>query len=198
LLENLTVSSEQPCPTVFSNAEDEVLAQTACHDREAFAELYRRYVRPIYSFHLARAGSAVDAEDLTSQTFLAAIENIDRYAGQGTVCGWLFGIARYKAADHYRRKRTAFPLERAEVIADPDPSPEEKTEARFDLDRVAQALRVLSPEQAEALTLRIFGGLSSANAGKAMGKSAAAVRMLVYRGLNRLQAELKLNQEVAR
>ena len=50
-------------------------------DPEAFAELYRRHVRSIYRYHLAHTGDIKDAEDLTSQTFMAALEGIRSYRG---------------------------------------------------------------------------------------------------------------------
>jgi len=49
------------------------LAHQARADPEAFAELYRRHVRSIYCYHLAHTGDVRDAEDLTSQTFMAAL-----------------------------------------------------------------------------------------------------------------------------
>lgn len=59
--------------------DDTRLAHQARADPEAFAELYRRHVRSIYRYHLAHTGNVKDAEDLTSQTFMAALEGI-RYS----------------------------------------------------------------------------------------------------------------------
>jgi len=177
--------------------DDEVLARQARDDPQAFAELYHRHAKRIYRFHLFRTGNANDAQDLTSQTFLAALEGIENYSGHGSLCGWLFGIARHKVADHYRRRRNDAPLESAEGLRHPDPSPEETTDAHLKLAQVSGALKILSPEQTEALTLRVFGELSAAEAGRIMGKSEVAVRMLVYRGLRRLRGKLTLSPEVS-
>ena len=59
--------------THYPAMEDARLAEEARNDPEAFAELYRRHVRSIYRYHLAHTGSVRDAEDLTSQTFMAAL-----------------------------------------------------------------------------------------------------------------------------
>src|SRR5664279_2208158 len=49
----------------------------------AFSVLYDRYVQSIYRYLYFRIGSVPEAEDLTSQTFLAALEALPRYQHQG-------------------------------------------------------------------------------------------------------------------
>jgi DNA-directed RNA polymerase specialized sigma24 family protein len=56
--------------------DDSQLATAARTDAEAFAELYRRHVTRVYRYQMAHTGNAKDAEDLTSQTFVAAVESI--------------------------------------------------------------------------------------------------------------------------
>jgi RNA polymerase sigma-70 factor (ECF subfamily) len=170
--------------------DDETLARQARHDAQAFAELYRRYLDAVYRFHLVRTGGVAEAQDLTSQTFVAALESIDRYRQQGSFAGWLFGIARHKQADYYRRRRRDLPLESIETAPHPDPSPEQITTTHLAFEWVVRTLHTLTPDQAEALTLRLYGGLSTAEVSEIMGKSEAAVKMLVHRGLGRLQERL--------
>jgi RNA polymerase sigma-70 factor (ECF subfamily) len=176
---------------------DEMLARQVRRDPEAFVELYRRHVQRIYHFHLIRTSNVDDAHDLTSQTFMAALESIETYRGQGSFCGWLFGIASHKVADHYRGRRVDEPLEMAEALPDSDPSPSDVVAIRLQLVQVSEALRTLAPDQAEALTLRIFGELSAVEVGRMMGKSEAAVKMLVHRGLRKLREKLTLTPEVS-
>jgi RNA polymerase sigma-70 factor (ECF subfamily) len=181
----------------LETTSDETLVGQIRRDPEAFAELYRRHIQRIYHFHLLRTGNVEDAQDLTSQTFLAALESIEAYRGQGSFCGWLFGIAGHKVADHYRRQRIDAPLEMAEALRDSDPSPEDVAANRLQLALVSDALRTLAADQAEALTLRVFGGLAAAEVGRIMGKSEAAVKMLVHRGLRELRDRLTLIAEVS-
>ena len=63
--------------------DDLALARNALADEDAFAELYRQYVTRVYRYHMARTGNEQDAEDLTSQTFLAALEGIRSFRGDG-------------------------------------------------------------------------------------------------------------------
>jgi RNA polymerase sigma-70 factor (ECF subfamily) len=199
--EQLTTPRQIPVASpedqVLASGTDEALAQQARGDPQAFAELYGRYFDPVYRFLLIRTGSVPDAQDLTSQTFLAALESIGAYGSRGSFGGWLFGIARHKLVDHYRRKRPEIPLDDAEGLHDPDPSPEEIADARLQLARVSKALRSLDAQQAEALALRLFGRLSAAEVGRVMGKSEAAVKMLVHRGLRRLAERLNNSLEVS-
>jgi RNA polymerase sigma-70 factor (ECF subfamily) len=172
--------------------QDEILAKQAQHDAEAFGVLYQRHAKSIYRYHLARTGNVQDAQDLTAQTFLAALEGIGAYRGQRTFASWLFGIASHKAADHHRRLRVHRPLAEAEEMAQDGPPVEEATVRRLQMGHVQEALQAIAPERAEALILRIFSGLSAAQTGQIMGKSEAAVRMLVHRGLRDLRQTLSL------
>jgi RNA polymerase sigma-70 factor (ECF subfamily) len=75
--------------------------------------------------------------------------------------------------------------------------PTDKAAARrIEMDRVLDALRTLSRDRAEALILCFFSGLSPAEAGPVLGKSEAAVRMLISRGLQDLRSRTSLPLEV--
>jgi len=173
-----------------STSDDDALAQAAIQDTAAFAELYRRHVQRVYRFFLVRFGDAYVAQDLTAQTFLAALEHIAHYQGAGEFRAWLMGIARNKAADHLRGRHSALPLEAAVDVADTTPSPEDIVLAQMQLEQVTHALQVLAPDRAEALALRIFGGLTVVEVSQVMGKSPAAVKMLVHRAVHDLHERL--------
>lgn len=169
---------------------DEYLVREASQRPEAFAELYRRHMERVYRYLLARVGNVQDAQDLTSQTFLAALEGITGYRGQGYFPAWLLGIARNKLNDHFRRDRSPLPLEVAAHVPHPGAVLDELVGQQLQVERLARALQALSPDRAEALTLRIFGRLSPAEIAKVLGKSEAAVRMLIHRAVQDLQGRL--------
>jgi RNA polymerase sigma-70 factor, ECF subfamily len=175
---------------------DEQLVRQARGDPEAFAELFRRHAQAVYRYHLYKTGSVDDAQDLTSLTFLAALETLDRYRGQGSWRGWLFGIARHKLLDHYRKRRPEVELDLAQGVPAGNPAPEDQVATRLQLAQVGRALEQLSPDQSEALCLRVFAGLSTAEAANVMEKSEAAIKMLVYRGLGNLRERLVPPSEV--
>ena len=194
----LLLALAAPRRSYHATAErDSQLARRAAGDPEAFSELYQRYLPGVYRYHLARTEQVQVAEDLTSQTFLTALEAIHGFRGQGSFASWLFGIASHKLADHYRR-RPELPLELAEAQHSPEALPEAAVLQRLEMRRVAQILRLLTPERAEALVLVLFGGLSLAEAAQSMGKSEAAVKMLLHRALSELQERLAVHLEAMR
>jgi RNA polymerase sigma-70 factor (ECF subfamily) len=65
----------------------------------AFLALYDRALPEVSGYLLSRCGDRMVAEDLTSDTFLAAVTAAD---GAPSTTGWLIGIARHKLADHWR------------------------------------------------------------------------------------------------
>jgi RNA polymerase sigma-70 factor, ECF subfamily len=170
-----------------------MLART---DRDAFAQLYRRHADRIYRYPLVRLADQHLAQDITAQTFLAALERLATYRGEGEFVSWLLAIARHKAADALRVRQTSLSLEAADTLASSQPTPDQVVEARLRLDEVARALRSIAPERAEALALRVVGGLSAAEAGAVMGKSEAAVKMLVSRAMHDLRERLASSREV--
>lgn len=169
---------------------DEELAQIACGNHNVFAILYRRHVTNVYRYLLIRVGKTQDAEDLTTQTFEAALQHIASYQGIGKFRSWLLGIARRKAADHFRQQRATLPLEFAKHIPHPDAPLEEHIDQQLRLELVAGMLHSLTPERSEALALRLFGRLTLSEVAHVMGKSEAAVKMLIHRAMADLQQQL--------
>jgi RNA polymerase sigma-70 factor (ECF subfamily) len=174
---------------------DDKLARQARTDSAAFAELYQRHVDHVFRFLMLRTGSREDAQDITTLTFMAAMEQLDRYQPSGRFRLWLLAIARHKAADFFRKNRSMIALETIEMIPDPAPPPDETVNRNLQLDQVMEALHSLSPDRAEALILRVFGEYTAAETAEIMGKSEAAVKMLVHRAWQDLKHHLALTQE---
>jgi len=175
-----------------------MLARQARSDPEAFAELYHRHVASVYQYHLAHTGDVKDAEDLTSQTFMAALEGIRSYRETGPYIAWLMGIAVRKRARFFRRsgRRSEVPLDAALHIPTPGLPTDKAAYLRIRRDQILSALRTISPDRAEALILCFFSGLNFIEAGLVLGKSEAAVKMLVSRGLQDLRTHTSIALEV--
>lgn len=179
-----------------SDNDEADLARQAVTDIDAFAELYRRHLTRVYRYHVAHTGNRKDAEDLTSQTFIAALESIRSFRGAGPFAAWLMGIASRKRLMFFRSTKPDVPLEEGLHYPSSDLPTDKAAHQRLQLESVARALRQISPERAEALTLTYFGGLSHAEAGRVLNKSEAAVKMLVSRGLQDLRQRTSLALEV--
>jgi len=170
---------------------DAVLAGAAHGDERSFAELYRdlhpallRYLRTLSWDH---------AEDAGSETWLELARSLPTFVGgENAFRAWVFTIARRKLIDRvrYESRRpssgwdgTDEGLETTRDIA----------EDVVEMDSTYRALAVvqrLPRDQAEAVLLRIVGGLEYSDVAEVMGRSTGAVRVLVHRGLRRLAAEL--------
>jgi RNA polymerase sigma-70 factor, ECF subfamily len=155
-----------------------------------FTSIYHQYVDRVYRYLYARLGCLQDAEDIAAQTFLAAFQAWPTFAGRSQVSTWLFSIARRRLADHYRGERATLPLDRAQDLPQPGMGLEEMVGNKIQFETIAKAMQLIAPERSEALGLRLFGGLSAAEIGGVMDKSEAAVKMLVFRGMQDLRERM--------
>lgn len=81
------------------------LIERAKVNKEAFGELYAKYVDRIENYVYYRVGNREDAEDLTARIFERAMKHIPRYQDQGVpFSAWLYRIARNLVANWHRDK----------------------------------------------------------------------------------------------
>jgi RNA polymerase sigma-70 factor (ECF subfamily) len=161
----------------------------------AFGAIYRAYLQPVYRYLYARVGNPGDAEDLTSQVFLAALEGLPRYKHQGYFAAWLFSIARRKAADFYRQGSR---VEALDPEMDP-PSPQGDLLAQVvhqeNLARLARLTAGLPEEERELLRLRFAACLSFAEIAVVLNRKTSAVKMSLYRLLERMENQLEARRD---
>lgn len=188
-----TLMSTQP----ESPPMDEIkLARDAVANVDAFAELYRLHVTRVYRYHMAHTGNTKDAEDLTSQTFMAALEGIRSFRGSGSFAAWVMGIASKKRLMFFRGSRPEVPLDAALHYPSPSLSTDKAATQHLQLESVTRALKRIPPDRSEAIILSYFGGLSNIETGRVLNKSEAAVKMLISRGLQDLRERTSLALEV--
>jgi RNA polymerase sigma-70 factor (ECF subfamily) len=172
------------------------LVAEARRDPAAFAALYDRFVQPVYRYLYRRTGSAADAEDLTAQTFLAALEALPRYREQGFFAAWLFAIARSKAADYFRGAKPHAPLELAESrVALEAGDPLNRMVQREDLRRLSDLLASLTDDEHELIRLRYVAELTFGEIAAVLGKREDAVKKAIYRLLARLQRQMEATDD---
>jgi RNA polymerase sigma-70 factor (ECF subfamily) len=166
--------------------------QAKSGDPEAFARLYDAYVERVSRYIYFRVSEEIDTEDLVSQVFLKAWENLDRYKiGSSPFIAWLYTIARNLVIDHYRTKKDALPLEEAIALPSEMEMPDEEAQTRFDLEAMRDALQFLTSDQQQALILKYIAGLPNDSIAKIMNKQEGTVRGLQMRGLQTLSKYMK-------
>lgn len=178
----------------------ELVAAAQRGDRDAFGQLYQRYVGEVSRFVLSRTGDRPLAEDLTSETFLRALRRIDSVSDQGRDVGaWFTTIARNLTVDHvkssrYRLERTTADLpERSPVSRSDDRGPEQAVIEKETAAELRRHVAHLPSDQQECIRLRFGQGLSSAETAAAMGRTDSAVRALRHRAIGGLRASLAHN-----
>ena len=171
-----------------NTGNDALLVKAARHDPVAFAALYRRYVTPIYRYLYSHVGNVADAEDLTAQTFVAALEGLPGYRERGNFAAWLFTIAHNKAADHHRQQHPQLPLDEALDSPRHGENPLASMMRKEALQRLSALVAGLEEDKQELLRLRFGGSLTYAQIAQVVGSSEGAVKMAVHRLLNRLEA----------
>jgi RNA polymerase sigma-70 factor (ECF subfamily) len=176
--------------TAASIDDADQLVSVAQGNPTAFGALYDRYVHAVYRYHYSRVGEAGEAEDLTAQTFLAALEALPRYRGRGQFSAWLFQIARSKAMDYFRRRRPQVSLENAEGRSNQSDLLAQIVEGD-DLRRLSRLIAGLPEPERELLRLRYVADLTFAEMASVLGKTEQSVKKSVYRLLERLHGRME-------
>ncbi len=176
-------------------AEQDLMRRLAQRDPDAAAELVRQYAEMVYRFVYHQVGGIVeDAEDLTQETFLAALQSAHRFRGDSRLRTWLFRIAAHKIADHWRSRRRRppeLPLEDWHpTVGEDTPSLPflEETELR---DRVRAALLTLPPHYRTALVLRYVEDMPVAEMARVMHRSPKSVESILIRAKQMLRQTLR-------
>jgi RNA polymerase sigma-70 factor (ECF subfamily) len=167
-------------------------------DRSALGMLYRRFLPVVYRYVLARVGTVHAAEDVASETFFAAIEDIGamRAHDELTFAAWVLGIARNKVAMHFRRLRThpeapqALPEDEQPLAVAAEGDPLAIITARESWSEVVAGLNRLTEEQRAVVLYRCVLGYSTEDVARLLEKQPNAVRALQFRALASLARHL--------
>lgn len=170
---------------------DDLLVDRARQDPAAFARLYDRYLLNVYRYLFSKVGERSDAEDLTSQVFLAALEAFPRYKHKGYFKAWLLSIARHKAADYYRNRPQEIAIDLTPGLASDRPQPLEQVIQSDELRCLADMIAQLGEEERELLHLRFAAQLSFSEISHVLKRKESAVKMALYRLLERLEVQLE-------
>lgn len=173
--------------------EEELLAAAMQYNDAALGELYDRYEARIYSYVFRRTGDQTLAEDMTAQVFLKMLESIrDRKAWHSSFSGWLYRIAHNLVIDYYRRRdrRSSVDLEDGPPMASELEDPVATAEMNMDVERLRSAIRRLTDEQAEVVSLRFLEGYSIAETAAMTNRTEGAIKALQYRAVAMLRTLL--------
>lgn len=154
-----------------------------------FEQVYGQHVVGIYRFVYARVGNRPDAEDLTAQVFVRAVEQLDTTREPGQIAAWLYRVAQNAIADYWR----AFyrlPVVGVDHVAPGWEPADEGSQRQAPLDerasvRVNTLLGSLPDRYRRVLELRFLQRMSVAETAHAMGISNGNAKVLQYRALRK-------------
>ena len=181
-------------PTEPLPDERRLVEQAKSGDADAFGQLYDACIDRVYRFIFFRVSDVPTAEDLTSQVFLKAWQNLGRYRPNGPILAWLYAIARNTVIDHYRTYKQTVSLDEAAPIAAQDDKLDEVVEFQFEMSSLQESMQYLTEEQQEVLILKFISGYETSQIARKMGKSEGAIRALQMRALQAL-AKVMVKEE---
>jgi RNA polymerase sigma-70 factor (ECF subfamily) len=179
-------------PDIEFNEED-VLVRASQGDRDAFGQLYGRYIDRIFNYVYYRTGNLHDAEDLTARVFQRAMNHIHNYTDRGVpFSAWLYRIAHNLVANWHRdrSRRQELPLNDLPVLPSKGDHPERNLVRSQEEESLLRLIRRLPSERQNLLILKFVENMSNAEIGQIMGRSEGAVKSLYHRTLLALRDQI--------
>lgn len=177
-----------------------MITRAAEGDQDALAHLWRAYNHLLLRYFRGKGMS--EPEDLASTVWVEVAGGLHRFRGdEPDFRRWLFTIAARRRIDHIRSsKRRDDNLARVRSDGPPTSaaSAADQSEQAQSLDAALALIRTLPPDQAEAVLLRVVADLSVAEVAAIMGRREGTVRVLVHRGLKRLELGFAVTKPSAR
>ncbi|WP_245667054.1 sigma-70 family RNA polymerase sigma factor [Micromonospora sediminicola] len=168
------------------------MARAQAGDAEAFGLVYDRYVDQVFQFVSQRVRDRQAAEDLTSETFLRALRNLDAFRRPGGDFGaWITTIARNLILNHHE-SRFEVPVaeHRDEAESGQVPDPAKTAMDRLTHEALLAGVDQLSAPQRQCIILRYLRELSIDETAQAMGRTPAAIKAIQHKALRALRGLL--------
>lgn len=171
--------------------EGEIIERVIKGDRQAYSLLVEKYKNPVYNLAFRMTGSAEDADDLAQETFIRAYSKMWQFNQQKSFFTWLYTIGLNLIRNHTKKKlRESKRITAAEEFSKTQRKVNQ-TEGNFiAAERTAKledAIRKLPVDWREAVILRFYFDLSLEEVAAVCGASVSAVKMRIYRGLEKLK-----------
>ena len=175
---------ESSANSIMSQREDDsvLVMRTRRGEREAFATLYDRYSRLVYSVALRVVRNASTAEDILHDVFLQLWQAPDRFdSSRGNLPAWMAVIARNRAIDRLRQQRVSVDPEDTVLYSSCDLGSE--VERTTLIGRVREVLRGMPEAQRKAVELAFFEGKTHAEIASEMNEPLGTVKTRIRSAL---------------
>lgn len=171
---------------IFRAVEDaDLIARAQKGGVEAFNHLVSRWEKRVYNYLLRLTGNPDDSLDLSQDVFLKAYQNVRKLDDASRFGPWLFRIAHNEAYSMFRKRRPEADAD--EELAERQVAPGAPPELTI---AVAAALERLSPEQREAVVLKVYQGFKFEEMAEILGCPVSTVKSRLYTALDLMKTEL--------
>jgi len=186
-------------PPVLSGQSEADLVKRAQHNREAFGELYEIHYQRIFNYALKRTASVQLSLDITSVTFLKAMNQISKYRWRDIpFAAWLYRIASNEINDYYRKEgRRNISMDKISDLADTADYADEVNQAEEELSKheefllLHKKLAELPSMYQEVITLKFFEKKKIRDIVKILGKKEGTIKSLLHRGIEKLREKMQ-------
>lgn len=167
-------------------ADERLLIEAAKRDPAHFAELYSRNFHMVYAYVVRRTASREEAEDITSEVFHQALENLKRFEWRGVpFAAWLIRIASNAVADRWKLQSREASDPPNQELSDPSMEGIERQAALF------QLVERLPQDQRRVIVMRFVEQKSIREIAQELKRTEGAIKQLQFRGLEKLRAEME-------
>lgn len=184
----------------YKELDEKELVELAKEDKEAFGELYERYMPKIYNYIYYRTSNTHDAEDLTARVFFRAMSHIGNYVDKGVPFqAWLYRIAHNLVANWHRDqgRRKVIALDDYVAHTLKSESPDRLAEELEEQEKLMAAIERLPEDRQQLLLLKFIDQMSNAEIGEIMDRTEGAIKSLYHRTLLSLRDELQMQEHQA-
>lgn len=174
------------------------LKRAQAADADAFAAIWREFHPGLLRYLRVKSGAAAD--DLAADTWMRVVRALPTFVGDAdNFQAWVFTMGRNRLTDWYRmsaRRRESLNDGASLTLLASSSDVESMAEEHAGTDDALRLIRILPPDQAEAVMLRVVSGLDVAAVARIMDRSPGSVRVLCHRGLKTLERHLRSEQGV--
>ncbi len=187
-----------PSPDERQRADAHLVQRIAQGDKDAFAQLYDRFSRPLYATAVRVVNDPAEAQDVVHDVFVTLWEKATTFEnGRGTAFAWALTLVRNRAIDRVRMRRRRAELLTASVPADlgydennSGPAADDSAALGDQARAVRAAVATLPLEQKRALELAFFGGLTQQEIADQLSEPLGTVKARIRRALLKLRDSL--------
>jgi len=171
-------------------SDSELLVLVADRDRQAFEQLYHRYVRSMFGLALRRLRDRQRAEDAVQETFAAVWRSAASYRPErGPAAPWLYAVARNAIVDRMRAK--VEPAAEVPDLVSSEPGPADRAESSYVSWRVHRALEELPEKERDVLELAYWSEMSQSEVAEYLHIPLGTVKTRTRSALSRLAGILE-------